>query len=271
MRDAAHRQLNFACALALCVAMAQTAAAGSGWQDELRAARLVENAVLTRLKSDGSSREGDLSKLDAMYRQLVEKHPENAEMRDAYGEFLWSIERRPDAMDQWETAEKFDPKNADVAYHLGGCHLALGNARRATDYFSRASSLDPKDALYHYSLGTALYLFRHEVNAGDPASVIQQSLDQYRIAAELEPFNSEYLRAYAEAFYGLTVPDWKEALNAWGRYLELTQARDYTYSHLARVNLKMGRKSEARELLSKIESNDFARVKSSLLKQAAGE
>jgi len=58
--------------------------------------------------------------------------------------------------------------------------------------------------------------------------------------------------------------DWNAALKAWTHYLEVTDQKDFAYSNLARVNLKLGHKKEAAEALSMIKSEKFASLKQHL-------
>lgn len=144
----------------------------------------------------------DLEKVAGIYAEIVKRHPSNADALDASAEFLWSIDWRSDAMAQWETAETLAPKNAEIANHLGGCHLALGNAKRATEYFERAAQLDPESALYHFNAGNTCFVFRREISDAthDADAVMLRALDHFRQAALLEPFNAEYARSFAETF-----------------------------------------------------------------------
>lgn len=249
-------------------------AASHGAQEDLRAAKLVENAVMTRIgdRHDNPTETdcADMKKLATIYQELVARYPENADVRNAFASFLWSTGRHSTAITQWEAAEGIEPKNAETAYRLGDCHLTLGTVKKAIGYFSRASELAPGNALYHLNLGTALFLFRKEV-PGSQESVTARALEELRKAAKLEPLNADYAKAYAETFYGLQSPDWQEAFEAWTHYLEVTSNKNFAYSNLARVSLKLGRKKEARDFLAHIEGPDFEHIKGVLYKQARDE
>jgi tetratricopeptide (TPR) repeat protein len=175
----------------------------AGLQQELQAARLVEGAVFAK-KKDGEATGGDLEKVAGIYAL------------DASADFLWKIDRRSEAMAQWEKAETLAPENAEIANRLGGCHLALGNAKRATEYFERAATLDTKSALYHFNAGNTCFVFRREMmdENSDADAVMRRALDHFRQAAQLEPFNVEYARSFAETFYSFQKPDWESAVKA---------------------------------------------------------
>lgn len=238
------------------------AIAASEVDNELQAAQLFESTLLSRINpgAPSESERADLDKIDSIYLQIINKNPGNVDARNVYAEYLWRIKRPAEAMAQWEAAQKVDPKNALVAYHLGGCHLALGDAKTAANYFSQAAMLEPRNAFYHFTKGNTFFLFRDE--AGDSReSAITTAFAELKQATELEPFNIEYAKAYAETFYGVPSPDWNEALKAWGRFLEISGDTDLANSHLARVNLNLGRKKEARACLEAVKDPKFDHLK----------
>ncbi len=273
MPEALNRQPRLLFCIACMLAFTMRAASPGALED-LRAAKLIELAVMARVgdrfDNPSTADRADIEKLTAIFQELATKYPESSDVRNALASHLWSIGRQLAAVEQWESAEKIDPKNAETAYRLGDCHLTRGTVKKALEYLSRASELAPGNALYHQSLGTALYLFRKEV-PGKPEAVMARALEELRKAAELEPFNAEYARSYAETFYGMPDPDWQEALHAWERYLSISTNKNFAFSNLARVSLKLGRKKEAREFLEKIEGRDFDRIKGVLIRQAEGD
>jgi len=280
MHELPKRQLFSACrgalsALAGAVFFAvQAGAADAGGKssplnDEINAARITETAVFAGSGSSGNSEPApeDLEKLARLYKQIVDQNPKSAEAWNAEAEYQWRIEKHPDAMVEWMTAEKLDPENAAVAGHLAACYLELGRAKTATEYFERAAKLGPKNALFQFDAGNTSFLFRHELtnSTDNEQAVILRSMIYFQKAAQIEPFNIDYAQAYAQAFYSLLPPDWNTALQAWIHYLQITDQKDFAYSNLARVNLKLGNKQEARENLAKIENEKFAPLKKRLL------
>jgi len=280
MHELPKRQLFSACrgalpllaGVAFFVAQAGAADAGkpqAAPDDQIRAVRIAENAVFAGMGDSGKNEptQEDLDKLARLYKQLVEQNPKSAEAWNAEAEYQWRIEKHPEAMAEWMTAEKLDPENAAVAGHLAACYLELGRAKRATEYFERAAKLDPKNALFEFNAGNTSFLFRHEMtnSTDNEQAVILRSVIHFQRAAQIEPFNIDYAQAYAQAFYSLLPPDWNTALQAWIHYLQITDQKDFAYSNLARVNLKLGNKQEARENLAKIESEKFAALKKHLL------
>jgi len=246
------------------------------FQHELTAARLLEASVWANQskQSSGKRNEEDranLKTLARVYQRLITRYPKNADAHAAYAEYLWEAGDFASAMAQWKSAESLDPRNPATASHLGGCYLGLGDAKKAIEYFARAASMDPDNPLYHFDLGNSTFVFRRLLTAAGgegEQSILKNALAEFKKAAELDPFNADYARAYAETFYGLKQPDWREALKAWTHFLELKGPRDFCYANLARVNLKLGQKKEALEDLDQVTRPDFRPMKNHLLKEA---
>ena len=177
------------------------------------------------------------------------------------------------AVEHWRTAQRLDPKNAEAASWLGGAYLRAGGVREAAEQFLLAVRSESDNPDYHFDLGNVEFIFRKDLTAAwkiDSAELLRRALFQFREASRLAPNDVEYARAYAETFYGIPNPDWKEAQVAWQHYLELSTNRNFAYLQLARVSLKQNKKAEALSFLDKISDPRFSEVKEKLRKQAEG-
>jgi tetratricopeptide (TPR) repeat protein len=209
----------------------------------------------------------ELKKMERIYADLVAKYPKNAAVKNVQGEFYWNISDHKRAVETWLAAEKLDPNNAAVLDHLGGSFLAAGEPRKAAGYFSRALTNDPGNAFYHFNYANVAYLFRHDLldtKHPDAAAVLRLALSHFAEAARLEPLNPEYARAYAETFYTIPDPDWRTALQAWQRFHDITPNKDSALLNLARVHIRLGQKTEAKETLARIQNPQLARIKAKL-------
>jgi Flp pilus assembly protein TadD len=254
---------------------------------------LILVPVLTRAQSIGASAKTEIetgaatqaaaalanSKLAAkerlhaeqIYYQAVRDHPESAPAHNALAAFLWNNGKPEAALAHWQVAQRLDPANAEAANSLGEVYLRLGRVADAAEQFLRAVRSKPANPVYHFDLANVEFLLRHDLAAAwkiDSAEVLQRALAEFREASRLAPTDSEYARAYAETFYGMPDPDWKEALAAWQHYLELSTYRDFAYSQLARVSLKRRNKADALFYLGKISDPAFSGLKEKLRKQA---
>jgi tetratricopeptide (TPR) repeat protein len=262
-RDPGKRQL-----LALAIAMIFSAQfpgakgqapSSTAAADELRAAKLMELSLAAK-NADAK----EWGKLDKAYADMDIKYPNNVAVKDDWAQYLWDRGEKQRAMEKWEALTKLDPKNASALSSLGNGYLTLGEIRRAASCFTRAADSAPANASYHFDLANVVFLFRHDLldpAAPDERSIIQRALKHFSEAARLEPLNVEYAKAYADTFFFVEPPDWTTALAAWEHYLEITPHKDFAYSNLARIYMKLGQKADARACLAQITSPDFDRLK----------
>jgi len=210
-------------------------------------------------------------RVEQIYYQVVRDHPQSVPAQNALAAFLWKTGEAEEAVEHWRTAQRLDPENAEAANSLGGAYLGIGRVREAAEQFLLAVRFENHNPDYHFDLGNVEFIFRSDLTAAwkiDSAELLQRALFQFREASRLAPTDLEYARAYAETFYGMPSPDWKEAQIAWQHYLELSTNRNFAYLQLARVSLKRHNKAEALSFLDKISDSSFSEIKEKLRKQA---
>jgi tetratricopeptide (TPR) repeat protein len=212
-------------------------------------------------------------RVEQIYYQLVRDNPQSVPAQNAAAAFLWKNGKAAAAIEHWRTAQRLEPENGEAANSLGGVYLRMGSVREAAEQFLLAVRSESNNPDYHFDLGNVEFVLRHDLTAAwkiDSAELLQRALFQFREASRLAPMDLEYARAYAETFYGMPNPDWKEAQVAWQHYLELSTNRDrnFAYLQLARVSLKRHKKGEALSFLDKISDSSYFEVKEKLRKQA---
>jgi len=206
-----------------------------------------------------------------IYHQLVRDNPQSVPAQNALAAFLWKNGETEAAVEHWRIAQGMEPANAETANSLGGAYLGLGRVPDAAEQFRLAIHSEAANPLYHFNLANVEFVLRRDLTAAwkiDSAELLQRALFQFREASRLAPMDLEYARAYAETFYGMPNPDWKEAQVAWQHYLELSTNRNFGYLQLARVSLKRHKKAEALSFLDKISDSLYSEVKEKLRKQA---
>lgn len=244
------------------------------WQAELDAARAMQAALLLAPAGDAAEGRARAAKLAAVYRQLAAKYPASSPLQLAVGDGVAELESPEAGTPYWERAASLDPKNPEAADALGAAFLRGNRVREASAQYRRATELRPDVAGYHASLANVLFLFRHELVAPpalpDEQAVLCLALAHFRRAAELSPGNLTAAKAYAETFYAFPKPDWLGALDAWQRVLALSgENRDFAHGHLARISVRLGRKTEAENYLAAIHDPAYDRLKASLARQLA--
>ncbi len=262
----------------LLCAMAATARAASSpspvpstEQTDLQAVELIEAAVVTRSAAGADVRDA-VAQLDKAYATLEAKYPRSASVRDEYGSYLWWQQREGDAFVKWREAEQLDGNNPNVCQHLGSSLLESGDIQQGIGYLERATALAPHDAMQHFTLGTDLYLFRHQMTtASEPeAAVVSRALAELRTASSLEPLNASYAEGYAETFYSIPVTDWPGAIKAWQHLYDISGKKDFAAINLARVSLLMDDRAAALGYLGKVSAPSFAPLKKRLMAKANG-
>ena len=210
-------------------------------------------------------------RVEQIYYQLVRDNPQSVSAEDALAGFLWKNGEVQAAFEHWRTAQRLDPRNGEAANSLGGAYLRIGRVREAAEQFLLAVRSESDNPDYHFDLGNVEFLLRRDLTAAwkiDSAELLRRALFQFREASRLAPSDVEYARAYAETFYGIPNPDWKEAQIAWQHFLELSTNRNFAYLQLARVSLKQHKKAEALSFLNKVSDSSFSWVKEKVRKQA---
>ena len=204
---------------------------------------------------------------------LLHDHPDFTEARVDYGQMLWKIDMRKEAVAELIRANELD-KDIPLVKNLLGDYLAEeGRLLEALPYFMAAIKLDPKEPLYHYNLGMLLHSARDDfIKTGDwtRAALDHSMIEAFRRAAELAPDRTEFAYRYAEAFNEIEIPDWEAALAAW-HSLEpkVKPGAELALVHLQEANvlLKQNKPDDARALLAAVTEPSLAAEKEKLVAQ----
>ena len=245
---------------------AQSVGAWAKTRIEIKAAHKAAEAL-----ANPSVTAKERARVAQIYYQLVRDNQQSVPAQNALAAFLWKNGKAEAAVGHWRTAQRLEPENAEAASSLGGAYLRIGRVREAADQFLLAVRSESDNPDYHFDLGNVEFMFRRDLTAAwkiDSAELLRRALFQFREASRLAPTDLEYARAYAETFYGMPNPDWKEAQVAWEHYLELSTNRNFAYLQLARVSLRRHKKAEALSFLDKISDSSYSQIKEKLRKQA---
>lgn len=206
------------------------------------------------------------SKVDAVkkgYQSFLKENPHHVKAMIAYGSFLCDIQEEEEGVKWWLKAQDLDPKNAAVRNNLANHYSHDGDPKRAIEEYEAAIQIQPSEPTYYFNMGNVMYLFRKETAESKnwtEDEVFEHSLDSLRRARDLEPANYDYAYAYAETFYGVKTPNWQRALDAWDYCLKLNITplqRDQIYTHLARINIRLGKIKKARDYLDQVKSEQW--------------
>jgi tetratricopeptide (TPR) repeat protein len=216
-----------------------------------------------------------LKRLDADYRSFLEQHPRYAPAMVAYGGFLDDTGREKEAVVWWKKAIEADPRCAAAYNNLAVEYGEDGRPGDALRLHQQAYELDTNNPVFHYNWATTCILYRkdaRDVYGWDTDEIFRHSLEQFRIARDLAPREFEYARAYAESFFMMKDPDWREAHAAWAFCLgQPLQPREQqgVYGQLARVCLHQAHYDEARQWITKLDAPDFQPMRRALERKLA--
>jgi tetratricopeptide (TPR) repeat protein len=90
------------------------------------------------------------------YLYLLRYQPNNAELRNNYGNVLFDMRRIDEALAQYSEAARLNPHMADAHHNIGLCLAAKKNLDGAIQEFREALDLDPYEAHTQVFLGAAL-------------------------------------------------------------------------------------------------------------------
>ncbi len=240
-----------------------------------------EREVFAKAEKEGEQMDqarfhAEAQSIEASYDVLIQKNPGFAPAYVAYGMFLGKVGMDRQAVAMYLQANRLDPNIALVKNQLAK-HLAEdGKPVQALPYLMSAIDLEPKEPLYHFHLGELLLAARDDfLITGNftRAGLDKAMLEAFQRASELAPNNLAYAYQYAKAFNEIDPPRWAEALEVWEkleqRSVTTTTMRELIGLQKAHVLIQLGRKSEAREIIDRINDPKLADEKQTLLDQLA--
>ena len=202
------------------------------------------------------------------YEDFIQRHPDHARARIAYGSFLNDLQDEEGAQAQWEKALALNPKEPAVYNNLANLYGHIGPVKKAFEYYAKAIELNPRESLYYDNLGTTVFLFRKdamEFFGINEQQVYDKALDLYRKALKLDPTNFPLASDVAQTYYGIRPLRLEDALKAWTNTLALAHdeiEREGVYLHFARLKLQADRFAEVRAHLAAVTNEMYAVLKS---------
>ena len=152
---------------------------------------------------------GRLAEAEAMYRQILNVHPTNADALHLLGVLASQAGHNESAVDLMRRAIQLRPDLAVPHLNLGNSLRALNRIEEAADAYRRAIQLKPDFAEAHNNLGATL----------KEQGKLDEAIAAYRTAIQCRP-------GYAEAHNNLGVALWEqhrldEAVSSYRRALQI--------------------------------------------------
>jgi len=198
--------------------------------------------------------------VDRAYKEALGRYPNNAELNNNYGEFLYDVALRfAAAIKHWKTASILDPELSKPRNNLAIHYCHVGDYSQGLRYFDDALRLEPDNPDYLFNLAQ-VYLVHspqmQKLRNWDAERVYREAMKLSRKATELAPSEFSLAQDYAVNFFaganaGYEV-DWRKAAKAWQRARPLARDKDeeyFTWLNEARVWLREGDKEQAARCL----------------------
>jgi len=142
------------------------------------------------------------------YQRAIAAQSSYAAVHVAYGKFLFSQGRAPDAVPRFERATILNPDDPSALSNLGSAYLFMGNFEKAADAFARSLALEPRRASYSNTGIVHYYLGRY-----------REAAEMYRKAIAFAPADHRLWGNLADALLFDSRAD--EARQSYRRALEL--------------------------------------------------
>lgn len=231
------------------------------WDIELAAQYAEgEDQALADAKAEDIRRR--LKAVEAGWRYLLGRYPENPRVNNYYGEYLYDHTREKSAaVRHWLQAIAVDRDFSPAHNNLGVHYLHNGSIRLGLQHLHTAVELDPDHPDYLFNITQAYLNYRRDVQRWynkDLKEVYNAAMKFSRHAAEMAPKDYEIVQDYATNFYAAenfgVKPDWKTAAIAWETAIQVapdTVRRFYATLNKARVLIRMEKWAEAAALLER--------------------
>jgi len=204
------------------------------------------------------------------YEDFIQRHPDHARARVAYGSFLNDLQDEEGAQEQWEKALSLNPKDPAVYNNLANLYGHIGPVKKAFEYYAKAIELNPREPVYYHNFGTTVFLFRKdamELYGITEQQVYDKALELYSKALKLDPDNFPLASDVAQTYYGIKPLRLEDALKAWTNTLALAHdevEREGVYLHFARLKLQADRFPEVHVHLAAVTNQMYAALKNRL-------
>ena len=173
---------------------------------------------------------------------LVARHTGNiaAGLHHVRANLLFQLDRRDEALLEYETASQLAPRDADIAFNRGTLQYAMGRIEPALASFDLAISLHPGLEKAHCYRGNCLFRLRRR----------SEALDSFSRALQLQP-------AYPDALCGVSdslreLGRFTEALTAADQAVDLTPEHTDALHSRARCLVALRRPEDAAECFGKL-------------------
>lgn len=176
---------------------------------------------------------GRIDEAEAVFRQLLEVDPSDAEALHFFGVLSFRRSRPVDAERHFRAALEARPGWAKAWHSLGGALQAQGKLEDAASACEKAVELDPDAAEFHYSLGLVFHALRR----------LPEAAEALRRATGAAPEFADGFSALGAVLRDMSLDIDAEA--ACQRAIEIDPGHAEAHNNLGNVRRRLGRPADA--------------------------
>eukprot|EP00904_Undaria_pinnatifida_P012549 jgi/Undpi1/8424/HiC_scaffold_25.g10892.m1 len=154
--------------------------------------------------------------------EAVTPDPARAYSHFVQGNTYYTNQELERAVEEYQTALKYDPLHADTMCNLGSALQDLGDYMQSRHYYSKAVQANPYHAVAHYNLGLLL----HEED-------IDTAMEHYHSAVEMDPSMADAWSNLGSAYH--LENELEDALGCYQEAIRLYETEE-TYRELSFTN-----------------------------------
>lgn len=202
-----------------------------------------------------------LNCIDKMYIFALEKFPDEVEVYDEYGAFLYDYKKDIiNAVKIWERGYAISPESPSINNNLAMHYFHFGEYEKGWHFLQNALKYGEDDPNILYNLAQIYFLYRYQIQAFTGWSlkkIYEDGMNFSKRSAELAPNDFEILKDYALNFFvafQFNQPfDGKSCVLAWQKARKVARNNDevfHTWVNEARAWLAIGKLKDAKKCLT---------------------
>lgn len=216
----------------------------------------------------------DIDREDKAYSVFLKAeavNPEMAVIKEALASYYSKRGKYEQAVDKYFEALELRPRNPRLNYGLAELLSKKGDYEQALLYYRKALSLKSNSADYYIGIAGFLMKYKDQLVAGEYFSegkIDNEILASYYEATRIAPRDLAIAELYAESYFKVKSPNWKNALEVWqqleNRITESTK-KQAVQLNKAKVLYYMGRYDEAHIIAGLVTAPSLWQIRKDLL------
>lgn len=198
--------------------------------------------------------------VEDIYREGLQKYPENIKIYDSYGSFLYDYKMDYiNSVRLWEKGYELDKKDPSINNNLALHYFHTGEYDKGWDYLQNALKYGEKEANIFYNSAQIFIIYREQIQertGWNKEKIYKKAMEYSEKAVKINPNDFELSKDYALNFFTavqFNLPiDGKKSAVAWQNARKLARNKDevfYTWVNEGRAWLAINELKKARECL----------------------